>query len=70
MLQCAGLCFAITLIASAAGFGGFLEAAPAASKAVAVVFLLLFFMSLFRLLAAGDPPSGLLPSSDPGSAKP
>jgi len=65
MLQCAGLCFAITLIASAAGFGGFLEAAPAASKAVAVVFLLLFF-----LYAAGDPPPGLLPSSDPGSAKP
>ena len=52
MTQLASL-FALTLIASMAGFGGVLETAVAPSKAVAVVSLLLFFVMLYRVL--GEP---------------
>lgn len=53
MLQL-GACFAIMIIASLVGFGAGL--AVAVTKALAVLFLVLFFVSLFRLLSEADPP--------------
>jgi uncharacterized membrane protein YtjA (UPF0391 family) len=55
MLQHAAACFVITIVASLIGFGGMVETATAAVKALAVVFLLLFFVSLFRLLFETEP---------------
>jgi len=55
MLQHAATCFFITIVASLVGFGGLVEAATAATKATAVVFLVLFFVSLFRLLYVTEP---------------
>lgn len=60
MLRYAVFCFAITLIASLVGFGGLLGTAVAMIKALAVVFLLLFFVMLYRVLAEVDP----APSAD------
>ena len=54
MLQHAATCFFITIVASLVGFGGLVETATAAVKATAVVFLVLFFVTLFRLLYATD----------------
>lgn len=54
MLKHAAICFFITIIASLVGFGGLVETATAAVKATAVVFLVLFFVSLFRLLYETD----------------
>ena len=51
----AAACFAITLACSFIGFGGLVETAAAATKALAVLFLLLFFVSLFRLLYGAEP---------------
>jgi uncharacterized membrane protein YtjA (UPF0391 family) len=48
MFQYAAVCFGLMLLASLAGFGGVLGTAVAATKALAVIFLLLFFASLFR----------------------
>ena len=56
MLTHAATCFAITLLASLCGFGGFVETFNAAVKALAVIFLVLFFVSLFRLLYDSEPP--------------
>lgn len=58
MLYHAAACFFITIIASLIGFGGLVETATAAVKALAVVFLLLFFVSLFRLLYVTEPTGG------------
>ena len=54
MLQHAATCFFITIVASLVGFGGLAETATAAVKATAVIFLVLFFVSLFRLLYLPD----------------
>lgn len=56
MLHVAAGSFLITLLASLMGFGGLLGTAVAITKALAVVFLLLFFVSLFRLLYDTEPP--------------
>jgi uncharacterized membrane protein YtjA (UPF0391 family) len=56
MLQDAVICFAITLIASLMGFGGFFEMAVEITKALAVVFLVLFFVTLYRVLWQSEPP--------------
>jgi len=48
MFHYAALCFAVTLVASLMGFGGVLGTAVALTKALAVVFLLLFFVSLYK----------------------
>ena len=48
-----GALFALTLLASMAGFGGVLETGVAPTKAVAVVSMLLFFVTLYRVL--GEP---------------
>ena len=45
--------FALTLVASMAGFGGVLETGVAPTRAVAVVSMLLFFVTLYRVL--GEP---------------
>ena len=50
MLRHAATCFFLTIVASLVGFGGLVETATAAVKASAVVFMLLFFVTLFRLL--------------------
>ena len=55
MLGHAATCFFITIVASLVGFGGLVETATAAVKATAVVFLVLFFVSLFRLLYVTEP---------------
>jgi uncharacterized membrane protein YtjA (UPF0391 family) len=55
MLKHAVACFFITIVASLIGFGGLVETAAAATKALAVIFLVLFFVSLFRLLYAAEP---------------
>jgi hypothetical protein len=47
----AAACFAITLLASFAGFGA-LGASIAIAKALAVASLLLFFVMLYRVLCA------------------
>jgi uncharacterized membrane protein YtjA (UPF0391 family) len=52
----AAACFAITLVASLMGFGGVLGTAVAITKALAVVSLLLFFVTLYRVLAESEPP--------------
>ena len=56
MFQDAALCFATTLIASLMGFGGFFGTAVEITKALAVVFLVLFFVSLYRALWQAEPP--------------
>ena len=56
MFQDAALCFAITLIASLMGFGGFFGTVVEITKALAVVFLVLFFVSLYRALWQAEPP--------------
>ena len=56
MLKHAAACFFITIIASLIGFGGLFETFAAAVKALAVIFLVLFFVSLFRLLYETEPP--------------
>lgn len=54
MFHYAALCFGITIATALMGFGpvgtelGALGAAVALTKALAVVFLLLFFVSLYR----------------------
>ena len=57
MFQDAALCFAITLIASLMGFSGFFEMAVEITKALAVAFLVLFFVTLYRALWQTEPPS-------------
>ena len=57
MFQDAALCFAITLIASLMGFGGFFVTVVEITKALAVVFLVLFFVSLYRALWQEPPRS-------------
>jgi uncharacterized membrane protein YtjA (UPF0391 family) len=47
-LQFAGLLFGVTLLAAFMGFGGVLATGPEFAKAVAVVGLVLFFVSLYR----------------------
>jgi len=47
--------FGLTLIASMAGFGGALEIGAAPVKALAVTFLLLFFVTLYRVLGEPSP---------------
>ena len=59
MLQDAAASFAVMIAASFAGFGGLVE--TAAVKALAVMALVLFFVSLFRLLSDTQPPR---PSTD------
>jgi len=55
MLQDAAASFAVMIAASFAGFGGLVETAGASVKALAVMALVLFFVSLFRLLADTQP---------------
>ena len=55
MIHWAAACFAITLLASLMGFGGVLGTAVAITKALAVVSLLLFFVTLYRVLAETEP---------------
>ena len=55
MLLHAAACFLITIVASLVGFGGLVETFAAATKALAVIFLVLFFVSLFRLLYETEP---------------
>jgi uncharacterized membrane protein YtjA (UPF0391 family) len=50
MLYDAAMSFAVTLLAAMAGFGGALGTAVAVTKALAVIFLVLFFVALFQLL--------------------
>jgi uncharacterized membrane protein YtjA (UPF0391 family) len=50
MLYHAVTLFAITIFASLVGFGGVLPTAVAVTKAWAVLCLLAFFVTLFRLL--------------------
>jgi len=61
MLQDAAASFAVMIAASFAGFGGLVETPAAAVKALAVMALILFFVSLFRLLSETQPPR---PSTD------
>ena len=58
MIKQAGLCFALLLTTSMAGFGGRLEPENVVvpTKAAAVVFLILFFVMLYRVLADVAPP--------------
>ena len=53
MIKQAGIFFVLMLTASMAGFGGMLETehVVAPSKAAAVLFLVLFFVTLYRVLA-------------------
>ena len=51
----AAACFAVMIVASLVGFGGLVETATAAVKALAVISLLAFFASLFRLLYETEP---------------
>jgi len=57
MIKQAGILFAMTLMTSMAGFGGMLDAgqAVAPTKAAAVLFLILFFVALYRVLADVGP---------------
>jgi uncharacterized membrane protein YtjA (UPF0391 family) len=60
MLRDAALCFAMTLVASFAGFGGVMEGglmgdAAAPTKALAVICLVLFLVSLYRVLNESAP---------------
>ena len=48
MLRFALLCFVITLLASLMGFGGVLGTAVAVTKALAVLFLILFLAAVYR----------------------
>ena len=50
MLHYVGISFAITLLAAMAGFGGVLPTAVAATKALSVIFMVVFFFALFQLL--------------------
>ena len=55
MLKYVAACFAITLVASLVGFGGVVASIVAITKALAVIFLVLFFVGLFRLLYENEP---------------
>ena len=59
MIRQAGICFVLMLTASMAGFGGVLETEHVVqpSKALAVIFLVLFFVMLYRVLADVAPPA-------------
>jgi uncharacterized membrane protein YtjA (UPF0391 family) len=50
MLQHAAASFFVMIAASFAGFGGLVETAAAGVKGLAVIALVAFFVSLFRLL--------------------
>ena len=51
----AAMFFGATLFAALMGFGGLLVTAPGLVKAISVVFLLLFFLSLYRALYREEP---------------
>jgi hypothetical protein len=64
MLQDTALAFAGMLVTSLAGFGGVLDLIDVAivpAKALAVLFLLLFFVMLYRVLNAAEPARSVNP---------
>jgi len=65
MFHYAALCFAITIVASFVGFGDVPGSVPL-TKAFAVVFLLLFCVSLLRWLYASE----AAPTRDAGARAP
>ncbi|HXN15669.1 MAG TPA: DUF1328 domain-containing protein [Usitatibacter sp.] len=54
MLYNAAIFFVITLVAALLGFGGVLPEATAVAKAISVVCLVLFFVSLARGLTTAE----------------
>ena len=54
MLYDAAMCFVMLIVSALIGFGGIVAAASEIPKAVSVLFLLLFFVSLWRGLYVAE----------------